>query len=77
MQLSLVAVLAFAGATLAQVAGFNPITKPTEGEKVTAGSTYEIVWQPSATYPGTIAIGLLGGSSPQDLQVVDAIAGET
>ncbi len=79
MRFSFAAVLAFAASALAAdpTAGFNPITKPTEGEKVPAGSTYEIVWQPSATYPGAITIGLLGGDSPATLSVVDTIASKT
>lgn len=77
MRFSVAAVLAFATATLAQTAGFDVITKPTEGEKVPAGSTYEIVWQPSAEHPGEITIGLLGGATPGTLAVLDVIAGKT
>ncbi|KXX77438.1 hypothetical protein MMYC01_205023 [Madurella mycetomatis] len=74
MQLTLATVLALANAAFAQVAGFHAISKPESGEQVPAGSTYEIVWQPNAEYPGTVAIDLLGGSSPATLSVVDAIA---
>lgn len=77
MQLSIAAVLAFASAALAQTDGFDPITKPTQGEMVPAGSTYQIVWQPSAARPGSIKIGLLGGSSPSTLSVVATIASKT
>lgn len=77
MRFSIAAVVAFAGVALAQIEGFNPITKPTEGEVVPAGSTYEIVWQPSAKNPGSIAISLLGGSDPKGLTVVAAIACKT
>ncbi|KAK4147871.1 Ser-Thr-rich glycosyl-phosphatidyl-inositol-anchored membrane family-domain-containing protein [Dichotomopilus funicola] len=59
---------------MAQTPGFNPITKPTEGEKVPAGSTYKIVWEPSAANPGAITIGLLGGATPSSLNVIDTIA---
>ncbi|KAK4251179.1 Ser-Thr-rich glycosyl-phosphatidyl-inositol-anchored membrane family-domain-containing protein [Corynascus novoguineensis] len=74
MRFSIAALLALATAVVAQTEGFNVITKPTEGEKVPAGSTYEIVWQPSDDHEGPITIGLLGGSSPQTLSVVDTIA---
>ncbi|GAB1310159.1 hypothetical protein MFIFM68171_00369 [Madurella fahalii] len=74
MQFTLATVLALANAALAQVAGFHAITQPAEGEQVPAGSTYEIVWQPNADYPGTIVIGLLGGATPATLSVVDTIA---
>ncbi len=78
MQFSLATVLALATAVAAQVPGFHPIIKPTEGEKVAAGSTYEIVWElTNADHPGTVAIDLLGGATPGTLDVVDAIAGET
>lgn len=77
MQFTLATVLALANVAFAQVAGFHAISRPEEGEQVPAGSTYEIVWQPNAEYPGTITIGLLGGSSPANLSVVDAIASET
>ncbi|KAL2145308.1 hypothetical protein VTI28DRAFT_7525 [Corynascus sepedonium] len=74
MRFSIAALLSLATAVVAQTEGFNVITKPTEGEKVPAGSTYEIVWQPSDDHEGPITIGLLGGSSPQTLSVVDTIA---
>jgi hypothetical protein len=74
MRFSITALFAFATTVLAQTEGFNVITKPVKGEQVPAGSTYEIVWQPSAAHPGEITIGLLGGSSPQTLSVVDTIA---
>ncbi|KAL2174751.1 Ser-Thr-rich glycosyl-phosphatidyl-inositol-anchored membrane family-domain-containing protein [Thermothelomyces heterothallicus CBS 202.75] len=76
MRFSITALLALASAVVAQdpTEGFDPITKPAEGEKVPAGSTYDIVWLPSEVYPGDIKIALLGGSSPQTLTVVDTIA---
>jgi hypothetical protein len=74
MRFSIAAVLAFATTGLCQVAGFNVITKPVSGEQVPAGSTYEIVWQPSADQPGDITIGLLGGASPSTLDIVATIA---
>lgn len=77
MRFSIASVLALATAAFAQrepTPGFNVITKPTEGEQVSAGSTYEIVWQPDSTHPGDITIGLLGGSAPNTLAVIDTIA---
>jgi hypothetical protein len=78
MRFSVSAVLAFAATALAAAgdptAGFNAITKPTEGEQVPAGSTYEIVWSPSAANPGPVTIGLLGGADPGHLSVVATIA---
>lgn len=79
MRFSLASVLALAGAALAvdPTSGFNVLSKPTEGEKVPAGSTYQIVWAPTAQYPGPITIGLLGGATPQLLDIVDTIASKT
>jgi hypothetical protein len=81
MRFSITAVLALASSLVqAQydpTPGFHPITKPTQGEEVAAGSTYEIVWEPSASYPGTITIGLLGGDSPSTLDNLPPIASKT
>lgn len=78
MRFSIAAVLALA-TSLVQAGdptpGFLPITKPTQGEEVAAGSTYEIVWEPSTgKYDGTVTIGLLGGDSPSTLDIVDTLA---
>jgi hypothetical protein len=74
MRFSIAAVLAFAATGLCQVPGFNVITKPEKAEQVPAGSTYKIVWQPSADQPGDIKIGLLGGATPGSLDIIDTIA---
>jgi hypothetical protein len=74
MRFSIAAVLAFATTGLCQVAGFNVITNPEKGEQVPAGSTYQIVWQPSADQPGDITIGLMGGASPSTLDIIETIA---
>ncbi|KAK3898329.1 Ser-Thr-rich glycosyl-phosphatidyl-inositol-anchored membrane family-domain-containing protein [Staphylotrichum tortipilum] len=76
MRFSIAAVLAFAASALAAdpTPGFNAITKPTKNEDVPAGSTYDIVWLPSAEHPGAIKIGLLGGATPATLNVLDTIA---
>jgi hypothetical protein len=76
MRFSFASVVAFATAVLAQTEGFHPLVKPAEGEVVPAGSTYEIVWQPDATNPGSVSIDLLGGGSPSTLLVLDTIACE-
>lgn len=67
------AILAFASSVLAQTPGFNPITKPTKDEVVPAGEIYEIDWQPSDNYTGTVTLSLLGGSSPSTLQDISVI----
>lgn len=79
MRFSLASVLALAGAALAvdPTTGFNVISKPTKGEEVPAGSAYEIVWAPTAQYPGAVTIGLLGGADPGHLDIVDTIASKT
>ncbi len=79
MRFSIAAVLAFVATALAAdpTPGFNAILKPIKDEKVPAGSTYEIVWSPSADHPGAITIGLLGGATPATLNVVDTIASKT
>ncbi|KAL2263445.1 hypothetical protein VTK26DRAFT_6743 [Humicola hyalothermophila] len=77
MHFSIATVLAFTSAVFAQggpTDGFNAIVKPTKGENVPAGSTYKIEWQYNEAFPGTVSIGLLGGSSPSTLSVVDSIA---
>ena len=64
MRFSIATVLAFASAALAQTAGFDVVTKPTDQEKIPAGKAYEIVWSPSAEYSGkTVSIILVGGKS--------------
>ncbi len=68
------AVLAFVASAVAQTAGFAPITKPGPSETIPAGSAYEIGWQSTAAYTGTVTISLLGGSSPGTLQPLTSIA---
>lgn len=77
MQLSLsnfVALAALITTSLAQTPAFDPIYKPTSGEKVPAGSTYEIVWKSTPAFPGTITIKLIGGASPSTLELKETIA---
>ncbi|KUJ22556.1 uncharacterized protein LY89DRAFT_303726 [Mollisia scopiformis] len=67
------AVLAFAASTYAQTAGFDPITAPTQDQDVAAGSTLDIIWEPSANYTGTISITLLEGATPATLSLGDVV----
>jgi hypothetical protein len=72
------AVLAFASAVFATgpTAGFNPITSPFQDENVPAGKPFEIVWEPSKNYAGTVTIQLLQGATPSTLSAADVIKGE-
>ncbi|RYP21758.1 hypothetical protein DL767_009187 [Monosporascus sp. MG133] len=65
--------LAFAASVTAQVAGFAAMTAPTEGEVVPAGSTYTIQWG-AGGYTGSVRITLLGGQTPETLEVAGDIA---
>jgi hypothetical protein len=67
------AVLAFAASTYAQTAGFDPITAPTQDQNVAAGSTLDIVWEPSANYTGTVSITLLEGATPSTLTLGNVV----
>ncbi|KAE8447490.1 hypothetical protein EG329_010763 [Mollisiaceae sp. DMI_Dod_QoI] len=62
------AILAFAASTYAQTAGFDAITAPTQDQNVAAGSTLDIIWEPSANYTGTVTITLLEGATPSTLE---------
>lgn len=64
---TLSAALAFVASVVAQTAGFDPITSPTQWEKVAAGKTFTIKWQPGDVQ-GTVTIGLIGGAA-QNKQV--------
>jgi hypothetical protein len=77
MKFSLAALLALSSTAFAQTPGFNVLTKPTQGEEVPAGSTYEIEWQPNAEYPGAITISLLGGATPGTLVPLEDIASKS
>lgn len=79
MRFSVAAVLALASAVFAQDAtdGFNVVTKPTEGESVPAGETYEIVWTPDTKYGDKpVSITLVGGKSQPEQQVIELLAGK-
>jgi len=72
MQYALAALLALAGAALAQVAGFDAITSPPEGSTLKAGETFTIVWEaaPVALDDEPVDIILLAGDSPGTLNAV-------
>jgi len=75
MRFSIAATLAFATSVFAQEAtsGFNVFTKPTDGEQVPAGSTYEIVWQHGAEHPGPITIQLIGGPKQDKQDILETL----
>lgn len=69
------AVLACAATACAQTAGFDAITAPTQDQNVAAGSTLDIVWEPTSTYNNdTITITLLEGSTPATLSTANVVA---
>lgn len=73
------AFMAFVSGALAQVAGFDTIYKPEEGEVVAAGDSVTIVWEaaPAEYDDETIAIFLLSGETPATLVTSeDPIAGK-
>ncbi|SPO00966.1 uncharacterized protein DNG_03714 [Cephalotrichum gorgonifer] len=69
--------LAFVSGALAQVAGFDTITKPETDEKIAAGSTYTIVWEaaPAKYDDETVTISLIAGKDRGSLiPLADPIA---
>lgn len=71
------ALLALVSRVVAQIDGFDAITKPTKNEVLEAGSTYQITWDYSAQYAGTISITLLEGDTPSTLELGDTIASKS
>jgi len=69
------AILAFASAVYATnpTPGFDPITSPIQDQNIAAGSSFDIVWDPSANYTGTVTIQLLQGATPSTLSTGDVI----
>ncbi|RYP24823.1 hypothetical protein DL765_000369 [Monosporascus sp. GIB2] len=65
--------LAFVASVTAQVPGFAAMSAPAEGEQVPAGSTYTIKWE-AGQYTGNVKISLLGGATPETLEVDGVIA---
>ncbi|KAJ0117321.1 hypothetical protein N8I77_006691 [Diaporthe amygdali] len=66
--------LAWVSAALAQTAGFDAISLPAKDESVSAGSTYTVKWDYSATYAGTVSIQLLQGADATTLQLGPVVA---
>lgn len=79
---SLAALLALAASALAQANGdatahFDVLDKPEVNQKVPAGKTFQIVWQPSAEYnDDTVSLHILGGESFNTLQDKGEIVGK-
>lgn len=67
------AVLAFASMVYAQTPGFNPISSPYQDESIAAGQPFDIVWEPSKNYTGTVTIQLLQGATPSTLSTGDVV----
>jgi hypothetical protein len=71
------AILAFASVVIADpTAGFDPITAPFQDQNVPAGAPFDIVWDPSKDYTGTVTIQLLQGSTPSTLSLGPVIKGK-
>jgi len=69
------AILALSSSILAQTSGFDAISSPTLDQNVPAGTSLDIVWQPSTDYTGTITITLLEGATPNTLSLGAVVAG--
>lgn len=55
-------------------AGFDVLTSPTQDQTVAAGSTLDIIWEPTAAFDKeTVSITLLQGSTPSTLVAGDVI----
>lgn len=71
-------ILLLATAVLAQPLDFNVINKPLRNDNIPAGSTYQILWEPSpATYPGPITLSLVGGETQTSLSTIVIIASKS
>lgn len=80
MRFSFTALLALAATAIAQVAqdpNFDDIKSPSMGEKVPAGSTYEIKWLLRSKKTGTVTIQVLGGNDGASLVPKDTIASQS
>ncbi|ROW11482.1 hypothetical protein VMCG_01570 [Cytospora schulzeri] len=71
---SAAAFLALISHVLAQTSGFDAITKPTSGEVLAAGSTFQVVWDYDSQYAGTVSITLLEGKTATTLELGDTVA---
>ncbi|KAH9888228.1 Ser-Thr-rich glycosyl-phosphatidyl-inositol-anchored membrane family-domain-containing protein [Xylariomycetidae sp. FL2044] len=66
-------VLAFAGRTIAQTAGFGVMSVPGQAEEVPSGETFTIEWDAS-TYTGAISLSLIGGATQNTQVPISTIA---
>ncbi|ROV92252.1 hypothetical protein VPNG_09681 [Cytospora leucostoma] len=71
--ISAATLLAWVSTVVAQTSGFDAVLTPTKDEVLTAGSTYTITWDYSATYSSSISIQLLEGETSTTLQLGDVI----
>lgn len=60
--------LLFASFARSQTPGFNSIMVPGENQKVGAGSTWTIVWEPAPQYGSKVSLSLLYGASEMDME---------
>ena len=72
-----IAYAAMLSVVAAQTSGFDIITSPLEDEVVYAGSNFEIQWEASSAYTGSITLWLLSGSSATNLQDAIEIASKS
>ncbi|PQE20881.1 gpi anchored serine-threonine rich protein [Rutstroemia sp. NJR-2017a BBW] len=61
------AIMAFAPAVFAQVAGFDAISVPAQDQVVKVGDVLDIKWDPNSV-AGTVKLSLLEGATPSTLQ---------
>jgi hypothetical protein len=61
------AIMAFAPAVFAQVAGFDAISVPAQDQVVKVGDKLDIKWDPNSV-AGTVKLQLLEGATPATLQ---------
>jgi hypothetical protein len=69
------AILALSSSVFAQTSGFDAISSPIQDQNVPAGTSLDIVWQPSTNYTGTVTITLLEGATPSTLALGPVLQG--
>lgn len=74
MRFTSAAILAFASLVFAQTDGFDVITQPAEHSTLQAGEDFEIVWEPTDDYKGTVTITLIGGPAQKSQDDIEVIA---
>ncbi|RDL36732.1 uncharacterized protein BP5553_06084 [Venustampulla echinocandica] len=70
---TIVALAALASSVVAQTAGFDVMTSPTQDQEIPAGSSFDIVWTPGSV-EGTISITLMQGEAPKLLLLGETVA---